>query len=176
MADTADSTRRAYHVTADGQSAEFAFEKCDGVLHVQVGGQWQPVTFHSTGGATLQEVRVGARELRFGQRKTPEGIEIVADGAAFAAQTQDARSVRYAGMVRKAPGAGRVSMKAPMPGLIVTVLVKPGDAVTKDQTIVTLSAMKLENDIRSPAAGVVKSVNVEAGQAVEKGTLLAVIE
>lgn len=67
----------------------------------------------------------------------------------------------------------RVSdVKAPMPGLVLEVNVKPGDHVKKGDTIVVLEAMKMENSIKSPAEAIVQSVSVEKGQAVDKNAVL----
>ncbi|MBL8996007.1 MAG: acetyl-CoA carboxylase biotin carboxyl carrier protein subunit [Gemmatimonadetes bacterium] len=59
-----------------------------------------------------------------------------------------------------------------MPGLIVRVEVAVGDRVVAGQGVVVMEAMKMENELRAPAAGVVRAVHVEAGAAVEKGTAL----
>lgn len=64
------------------------------------------------------------------------------------------------------------TVRAPMPGLVVRVLVAPGDTVAAGQGLLALEAMKMENEIRAPAPGVVKAVAVLPGQAVEKGQLL----
>lgn len=64
------------------------------------------------------------------------------------------------------------AVKAPMPGLVVRVLVSAGDTVSAGQGLLALEAMKMENEIRAPAAGVVGRVAVEPGQAVEKGQVL----
>jgi biotin carboxyl carrier protein len=71
---------------------------------------------------------------------------------------------------------GEQSIVAPMPGRVVRVLVGPGDAVTSRQGIVVVEAMKMENELRSPKAGKVKSVSVSAGASVEAGRVLVVIE
>ena len=72
--------------------------------------------------------------------------------------------------------AGPGPLKAPMPGLIVRVAVKPGDAVQAGQGVIAIEAMKMENELRAPAAGTVKAVHVEPGRAVEKGALLVEFE
>ena len=59
-----------------------------------------------------------------------------------------------------------------MPGLIVRVSVAPGEQVQAGQGLVVMEAMKMENELRAHAAGTVKTVLVEAGKAVEKGTVL----
>jgi biotin carboxyl carrier protein len=69
-------------------------------------------------------------------------------------------------------GGGGV-VKALMPGRIVRVLVKQGDSVRKGAGLLILEAMKMENEIQSPADGVVDNIFVEAGQTVEGGTELA---
>jgi len=56
------------------------------------------------------------------------------------------------------------------------VLVAPGDEVTANQGVIIVEAMKMENELKSPKAGKVIEVKVAAGQTVEKGALLLVIE
>lgn len=63
-------------------------------------------------------------------------------------------------------------IKAQMPGKIVRVNIKPGDAVEKDQSLLVMEAMKMENEIRAPQAGRVEKIEVNEGQAVESGALL----
>jgi len=63
-----------------------------------------------------------------------------------------------------------------MPGRVVNVLVSPGDEVKDGQGIVVVEAMKMENELKSPKAGKVVEVKVVAGQTVEKGELMIVIE
>jgi len=72
--------------------------------------------------------------------------------------------------------SGRAEIKAAMPGRVVNVLVAPGDEVSKDQGVIIVEAMKMENELKSPKAGKVIEVKVAAGQTVEKGELLLVIE
>jgi biotin carboxyl carrier protein len=63
-------------------------------------------------------------------------------------------------------------IKAPMPGLVLNILVKPGDAVKKNDPVLVLEAMKMENVIRAPGDAVVSAVPAVQGKAVEKGQLL----
>ena len=64
------------------------------------------------------------------------------------------------------------NIKAPMPGMVLNILVEDGDTVTKDQAVVILEAMKMENVIKSPVDGTIKKVGVTKGVAVEKNTIL----
>jgi len=63
-------------------------------------------------------------------------------------------------------------IKAPMPGLILKVLVTEGQTLKKGDPVLILEAMKMENVFKSPTDAVVKSINIEQGQAVEKGQIL----
>lgn len=63
-------------------------------------------------------------------------------------------------------------IKAPMPGLVLEIMVKEGDHLEKDTQVLILEAMKMENVIKSPGEGVVKEISVKNGDAVEKGQLL----
>ena len=59
-----------------------------------------------------------------------------------------------------------------MPGLVLNILVKPGDAVKKNDPVLVLEAMKMENMIKAPGDAVVGAIAAETGKAVEKGQLL----
>ncbi|MEO8069731.1 MAG: biotin/lipoyl-containing protein [Flavobacteriales bacterium] len=63
-------------------------------------------------------------------------------------------------------------LKAPMPGLVLKVLVKAGDAVKKNDPVLILEAMKMENVIKAPGDAIVAAVHVQERVAVEKGQLL----
>jgi glutaconyl-CoA decarboxylase len=63
-----------------------------------------------------------------------------------------------------------------MPGKVSKVIAKEGSTVKKGDVIMLLEAMKMQNEIGAPAAGVVKSVNVAAGESVKPGQVLAVIK
>lgn len=68
------------------------------------------------------------------------------------------------------------SIKAPMPGLIIDVMVEPGDEIEEGTPLLVLSAMKMENVILAEGEGVVKSVEVKKDDAVDKGQLIIEME
>jgi biotin carboxyl carrier protein len=67
---------------------------------------------------------------------------------------------------------GPASLRAPMPGLVVRLLVEPGQAVDAGTGVVVLEAMKMENELKASAAGTVSAVRTQPGEAVEKGQVL----
>ena len=68
------------------------------------------------------------------------------------------------------------SVVSPMPGTILEVKVKEGDAVSVGQVVVILEAMKMENPIVAPKDGIIQSINVAKGDTVETGNALVTIE
>jgi len=70
---------------------------------------------------------------------------------------------------------GEQRIVAPMPGKVIKVLVKPGDAVVARQGLVVVEAMKMENELTAQKAGTVTEVAVTEGSSVEAGRLLVVV-
>lgn len=64
------------------------------------------------------------------------------------------------------------NLKAPMPGLVLDVMVNSGTEVKKDEPLMILEAMKMENILKSPGDAVVKSIEIEKGNAVDKNQVL----
>jgi pyruvate carboxylase subunit B len=71
-----------------------------------------------------------------------------------------------------ASDAGEAEIRAPMPGLVLDVLVSEGDTVEADEGLLVLEAMKMENELSAPGPGTVDAIYVGEGDAVDKGTLL----
>ena len=67
-------------------------------------------------------------------------------------------------------------LAAPMPGKVLSVMVKEGDSVERGQLLLVLEAMKMEHRIDAPWAGTVKTLNVAEGDQVANGAMLVVLE
>ncbi len=91
--------------------------------------------------------------------------------------------VMAAGMPAVSAGAAASSaedvsgepVKAPMPGLMLKILVKKGASVSAGQKLAVMEAMKMENDINSPVAGTVKDVKVHEGDNVQEHEILFIV-
>lgn len=68
------------------------------------------------------------------------------------------------------------NIKSPMPGLVLKVKKQVGDVIQTNESVMILEAMKMENDIKSPASGIIKEILIKEKQSVDKGTLLFRIE
>jgi 3-methylcrotonyl-CoA carboxylase alpha subunit len=117
-----------------------------------------------------------AEGVRFAGRAHVDarGVEVTHEGALYRFAFAPPPSLETAGAARKAPGDGTVT--APMPGKIVSVAVKAGDAVAERDLLIVLEAMKMEHRIEAARGGTVKNVAVAAGALVAGGATLLDIE
>ena len=140
-------------------------------------------------------VRVGDRVHEFRASALGDGgIRMVMVGAdaqpactAYGAQAGKAYMVRVAGRTTtlQEPQTGRARggasggdgvVRAPMTGTVLAVSCKPGDEVLADQTLVVVTAMKMEHKLTAGIAGVVKRVDAAIGQTVDQGAALVEVE
>ena len=102
-------------------------------------------------------------------------VEEIDGKAAPAVKAAPAAAAPVAAPVAAAP-AGGAKVTAPMPGTILGVNVKDGDAVKAGQPIFVLEAMKMESDISAPVSGTVRGISVSKGASVDAGAYLCSIE
>ena len=103
-----------------------------------------------------------------------DGYVVCINGRRLAVEMLDAKAA-----LRKAAQhsqAGRIEIRAPMPGKIVKILLPEGAEVQNNQGILVMEAMKMQNEIKSPKNGVVRKLGVTEGAAVNAGDLLATVE
>jgi biotin carboxyl carrier protein len=168
---------RGWIATLDGRRLFVDARPVDGRWSVLVGAAPDPAAGPALDpGETAGDVRrLRSYEVAVEQ---PGGGELVVhvNGSAFALTVPHLRG--YAAASGGAAGlhGGPRRIVAALPGRVVKVLVTPGQTVEARQPLVIVEAMKMENEVRSPAAGTVASVQVAAGAPVEAGTLLLVLE
>jgi biotin carboxyl carrier protein len=126
--------------------------------------------------ATLTRELPASGDDRLGGRRR---FEVVVDGWRFEVLLEDAaRAALRERAARLGAAHGHATMQslqAQIPGRIVSVDVAPGDAVEAGQRLLSVEAMKMENEVRAPRAGTVERVAVAAGQTVDQGDELVVI-
>lgn len=142
---------------------------------VRVDGQPVEAALSAADGSSERVLRVGAAVHRVQLRRDGGGgrwaVEVAGHRLAVEALDERARAIRE--LTRGAGGAsGPAPLVAPMPGLVVRVLVTPGDRVAAGAALLVMEAMKMENELRAPAAGVVRAVHANPGTAVDKGAVL----
>ncbi len=100
-------------------------------------------------------------------------LRIVVDGVEYDVEIMDEvdQMVAKLGMDQLSQAVIR-DIKAPMPGLILDILVKPGQDIKAGDPLLILEAMKMENVIKAPADSTVKELNKKKGDSVDKGEIL----
>ncbi len=159
----------------DGQVFEFDMDSLRETVVARLGPASHAVVLDDQR-TTVRGAFLDDRRVEFGWSRQDNVYTIVLDGLEYVVEVRDDRA-ELAAKFQKVAGeaTGETVVKAPIPGLVRRIAVKPGDTVAKDQTLLTLDAMKLENEIPSPRDGVVKSVQVQPGLPVDKGQPLVVI-
>ena len=146
---------------------------------VTVTGRRIPASLADIEGTPVRMVTIGDRVHRVVvRRRESKGHYVLwIDGYTYDVEALDERTRTIRDLTAEAAGpTGPRPLVAPMPGLIVRVLVVPGDAVQEGQGLVVMEAMKMENELRSSGAGRVTRVAVTPGAAVEKGAILIELE
>ncbi len=151
---------RTHHVTVE--------EHADGPVFIVDGERFEPQAQRQGKGHYRTTLDGDEREFRIEDGLVHEGREVLD----LAIRRAKPEVVRAGGGSRRADG----KIKPPMPGKVVEVNVREGDAVTEGQVLLVLEAMKMQNDLKSPVAGTVAKVHVVNGANVEQTTVLLEVE
>ncbi|PEN13596.1 acetyl-CoA carboxylase biotin carboxyl carrier protein subunit [Longibacter salinarum] len=133
---------------------------------------------------SFRTIRKGYVSLILDGRSVPVSVEPTDDGSyrvtirgrRTSVRVKDERALLMEEFGLEEDGAAGGEVRAPMPGLVLDVLVSVGATVEADQGILVLEAMKMENELKAPSAGTVSAIHAGAGDAVEKNALLIEIE
>ncbi len=107
------------------------------------------------------------------EKKAPAPVKVSAPRPAAAPRTASGEKI----IAKAAPAAaGGFQVKAPLPGVVMSIPVKVGDTVSASDTVLVLEAMKMENAIHAGRDGRVASIAVAAGDSVLEGAVLLTIE
>ena len=105
-----------------------------------------------------------------------QGGQVIVGGIAHALSVEGLEEERPGPKAAAAAVASEGAVTAIMPGKIIRVLVAEGDEVAEGDVVCILEAMKMENELKAPKAGVIQSLHIKPGQDVEMGAVLAEIE
>ncbi len=160
-------------VTVGAETLPVEVVERGGRYRIRLGEEWVDVDARQVASGAWSLLIAGASHVADVSEENGEVVVAVA-GQAYRIRVEepgrDGR--RVAGGRPRATGQRLV---APMPGRVVAVHVRPGDRVAPGASLVVLEAMKMENEFRATAAGVVAEVRVSAGQAVNAGDLLVLV-
>jgi biotin carboxyl carrier protein len=145
--------------------------------HVNVDGMLYDVDFMPVGDQPVYSLVVNGTSVEAHIYPNEDAWQVLFRGTMFTATVEDEREKRL-----RAALAGRVRehedfhLKAPMPGMVISIPVQEGQAIHKGEVLVVLESMKMQNELRSPRDGKVTRLRVKAGDRVEqKETMLSVV-
>jgi|SRR5687768_8933027 len=145
--------------------------------HVSVDGKVYEVDFESVSGQPVYSLIVDGKSHESYVAQVDDIWQVLMRGRLYPVTVEDERAKR----LRAAAGGGvaetgEFHLKAPMPGLVVTIPVAEGQEVKKGQVLLILESMKMQNELKSPRDGKVNRIKVKPGESVEqRQTLLSVM-
>ena len=169
-----------FDIEINGRGRTISIERATAErFRVIVDGRAQLVDATRVGSFGLSLLFDGAdrssREIQVAPGRAPGEMLVGIDGKSVVVVVNGRRTGR-AGADGDAHARGEQAVVAPMPGRVVRLLVATGDEVSARQPIVVVEAMKMENELRSSAAGRVRAIRAQPGEAVEKGAVLVELE
>jgi biotin carboxyl carrier protein len=168
-----------FTVTAgDSGEREVVLEAlAEGRFRLTVDGQAREVDARRLG-ATGYSLLIAGASYRVDVEGNPPEISLQVGERALSVRLLDRRRqlLQRVGAQRGQRCAGLATVRAPMPGKVVKVLVAADTQVKAGAGLVVVEAMKMENELRAPHDGLVREVAVREGQAVEAGERLVTIE
>ncbi|HQY62071.1 MAG: biotin/lipoyl-binding protein [Myxococcales bacterium] len=141
-----------------------------GALQVEIEGRRVEVDAEQVGPSL--SIRVDGRVVDLTTEGAPPELGAIASGHRSYVRVESERQRAAARTKTSGGGGGDKTLKAPMPGRVVRVLAKPGDAVIAGQPLLVLEAMKMENEVKARADGTVLTVHVTEGATVESNARL----
>jgi biotin carboxyl carrier protein len=163
------------YITTIGER-EYSIEIVDR-NRIIVDGVVYQVDFSSISGQPVYSLLIDGKSYE-GYMYPDEGDwEVLLQGAMYSVNVEDERERRLRQALGEGPAQqGEFHLKAPMPGLVITVPVSEGQQIAKGDVLVILESMKMQNELKSPQDGLISRVRVKEGDSVErKQTLLSVV-
>jgi len=165
-----------YYVTIEDRVVEIEIDDTPAGSTATIEGRTYHLDLRPTSGDALFSLMVEHASHEVLVEDTESGMEIIVGGELFHTLVQDEWQRRLANIQRKsAVETGETIVRAPMPGQVVRTEVEVGAAVKRGQGLVILSAMKMENEIRSPRDGKILTVHVSEGDKVDQNAELVTI-
>jgi biotin carboxyl carrier protein len=162
-----------YVTTIGGQT--FRVEVLDD-RHILLDGKPFEVDFTAIDNQPVFSLLINGRSLEAHAVPMEGGWQVLLHGKMFEAQVEDEQAIRVRALAHSVGDAGgECLLRAPMPGLVVSIPVTAGQNVAKGAALVILESMKMQNELRSPKDGTVQEIRIQPGQIVEQNKVLVVI-
>jgi pyruvate carboxylase subunit B len=166
-----------YKVHLAGRDVEFEVIHSGDVTQVVMDGRTMEADLVQISGSPVYSLILDGSSYEVSVHRRNGHFELSLKGDSYHADVMDERAMRIAEATGDAlQQLSGETVLAPMPGVVVGIGVEVGDEVEPGQGVVTLEAMKMENELKATVAGVIKEIKIKVGQGVTQGEALVVIE
>ena len=162
-----------YFVTIEDQSYEIEIGPKG---EITIDGEHLVVDLQSLASQSVYSLILNGKSYEAFLNQTKVGTEVMVHGQRFIVEIEDERTRR----LREVSGAlkiqsGEIQLKAPMPGLIISIPVEEGQEVGKGDTLIVLESMKMQNELKAPREAEVTGIRVKTGDNVDQNQILILL-
>jgi len=140
---------------------------------IVINNQIYQIDFHPVSDQPVYSLLIDGKSYEAYVYLAEDAWQVLLLGDQYAALVEDERERRLRSVTSGATYAGsEYQLKAPMPGLLISVAVTEGQKVQQGDLLAILESMKMQNELRSPREGTISRIRVSSGESVEQRQIL----
>ena len=147
----------------------------DGKLILQTASQRLSADVAELPDGESYSLLVGGRSYEVSIEEEGDHVQVTLDGRRFRVSVRSPLEKTLREVTHSSPEVAGSVLRAPMPGLVVSIKVRPGEEVQPGQALAVIEAMKMQNELAAETLGTVKTIHVTEGQTVEAGKELVTL-
>ncbi|MCH7587209.1 MAG: acetyl-CoA carboxylase biotin carboxyl carrier protein subunit [Chloroflexi bacterium] len=162
-----------YIATIEDQTFEFEINGEDDII---ADGDHVAIDFRSIAGQSVYSMLVNGRSYEALVQVEDDNLQVLLRGRLYIVTVEDERQIRLRGASSSQTiQQGDFHLTSPMPGLIVSIPVKEDQEVSEGDRLIVLESMKMQNELKSPRAGIVRNIRVSIGENVDQDQVMLTI-
>ena len=162
-----------YIATIEAQTVEFEINGEDDII---ADGDHVAIDFRSIAGQSVYSMLVNGRSYEALVQVEDDNLQVLLRGRLYIVTVEDERQIRLRGASSSQTiQQGDFHLTSPMPGLIVSIPVTEDQEVSEGDRLIVLESMKMQNELKSPRAGIVRNIRVSIGENVDQDQVMLTI-
>jgi acetyl/propionyl-CoA carboxylase alpha subunit len=163
-----------YIVHVDDRVLEVGIAPIESGFRIELDGEILEVESRASGGGEVRSLLIDGRSYESATMPASNGIDVYVSGDVFHLRVTDELWARAEAAAHGA-GSDLEEVVSPMPGAVVSILARDGQAVEPGETVAVIEAMKMQNDIAAIRGGTVREIRSKPGDVVNQGAVLLVL-
>jgi biotin carboxyl carrier protein len=144
--------------------------------YIEIDGERLKIDFQGIEATQLYSLIIDGESYEAAVDDRKELYHVMLKSTIYEVHVEDERTRRLAGIIGgPTVPVGELLIKAPMPGVVVTVPVTEGQYIAQNDIVVVLESMKMQNEFKTPREGTVSSIRVKPGDKVDQNEILVTI-